>query len=170
MKFEKTPKGITHTVNSMVGEVVQKLVYTFQVDSKDYPADVQMAVNTVAFKKVDANTFERTGKYQGMVTETVKYTLSNGGKTLTTEHEAIGEIKRAGYDVFLVLEATIGFNKRDEENGDVSDEGDTEVRAKHQPSAHRSALEIQRSDHHRARDARRRADLPPTSHAACVEG
>jgi hypothetical protein len=28
---------------------------------------------------------------------------------------AIGEIKRAGYDVFLVLEATIGFNKRDDE-------------------------------------------------------
>jgi hypothetical protein len=28
---------------------------------------------------------------------------------------AIGEIKRAGYDVFLVLEATIGFNKHDEE-------------------------------------------------------
>jgi hypothetical protein len=27
---------------------------------------------------------------------------------------AIGEIKKAGYDVFLVLEATIGFNKRDE--------------------------------------------------------
>ena len=36
--------------------------------------------------------------------------------------EAIGEIKRAGYDVFLVLEATIGFNKRDE-----SEEGDEEV-------------------------------------------
>ena len=29
---------------------------------------------------------------------------------------AIGEIKRAGYDVFLVLEATIGFNKRDDES------------------------------------------------------
>jgi uncharacterized protein (UPF0335 family) len=28
--------------------------------------------------------------------------------------EAIGEIKQAGFDVFLVLEATIGFNKRDE--------------------------------------------------------
>ncbi len=27
--------------------------------------------------------------------------------------EAIGEIKSAGYDVFLVLEATIGFNKRE---------------------------------------------------------
>lgn len=33
--------------------------------------------------------------------------------------EAIGEIKGAGYDVFLVLEATIGFNKRDDgENGE----------------------------------------------------
>jgi hypothetical protein len=35
--------------------------------------------------------------------------------------EAIGEIKRAGYDVFLVLEATIGFNKR-EGDEDASDE------------------------------------------------
>ena len=35
---------------------------------------------------------------------------------------AIGEIKRAGYDVFLVLEATIGFNKRDE-SGEEEEEG-----------------------------------------------
>jgi hypothetical protein len=35
---------------------------------------------------------------------------------------AIGEIKRAGYDVFLVLEATIGFDKREEE-----EEGSTEA-------------------------------------------
>lgn len=35
---------------------------------------------------------------------------------------AIGEIKRAGYDVFLVLEATIGFNKRtDEDESESSD-------------------------------------------------
>jgi hypothetical protein len=38
---------------------------------------------------------------------------------------AIGEIKRAGYDVFLVLEATIGFNKRDESE-EESEEGETE--------------------------------------------
>jgi len=31
---------------------------------------------------------------------------------------AIGEIKRSGYDVFLVLEATIGFNKREEGESD----------------------------------------------------
>ena len=30
--------------------------------------------------------------------------------------EAISNIKQSGYDVFLVLEATIGFNKREEEN------------------------------------------------------
>ena len=36
--------------------------------------------------------------------------------------EAIGEIKRAGYDVFLVLEATIGFNKRDEDRGQASED------------------------------------------------
>jgi hypothetical protein len=37
--------------------------------------------------------------------------------------EAIGEIKRAGYDVFLVLEATIGFNRRDED-AEEEDEGE----------------------------------------------
>jgi hypothetical protein len=36
--------------------------------------------------------------------------------------EAIGEIKRAGYDVFLVLEATIGFNRRDENSGEEEEE------------------------------------------------
>jgi hypothetical protein len=36
---------------------------------------------------------------------------------------AIGEIKRAGYDVFLVLEATIGFNKREE--SEEGEEGET---------------------------------------------
>lgn len=38
---------------------------------------------------------------------------------------AIGEIKRSGYDVFLVLEATIGFNKRSE-NGDADSDEDSE--------------------------------------------
>jgi hypothetical protein len=30
--------------------------------------------------------------------------------------EVIGEIRKEGYDVFLVLEATIGFNRRDDED------------------------------------------------------
>jgi len=40
--------------------------------------------------------------------------------------EAIGEIKKAGYDVFLVLEATIGFNRRDENGADAEGEEDDE--------------------------------------------
>jgi hypothetical protein len=38
--------------------------------------------------------------------------------------EAIGEIKRAGYDVFLVLEATIGFNRREEGEEEGEDEAE----------------------------------------------
>ena len=46
---------------------------------------------------------------------------------------AIGEIKRAGYDVFLVLEATIGFNKRD----DAEDGEDVDVDAPAEPAPKR---------------------------------
>jgi hypothetical protein len=38
---------------------------------------------------------------------------------------AIGEIKRSGYDVFLVLEATIGFNKRDESTDEEAEESES---------------------------------------------
>ena len=34
--------------------------------------------------------------------------------------EVIAKIKSGGYDVFLVLEATIGFNKREEEEASQS--------------------------------------------------
>jgi hypothetical protein len=47
---------------------------------------------------------------------------------------AIGDIKRAGYDVFLVLEATIGFNKREE--GDTED-GDETVELEQPPETGR---------------------------------
>ena len=49
--------------------------------------------------------------------------------------EAIGEIKRAGYDVFLVLEATIGFNKRTE--ADENDETEETVELEAQPETTR---------------------------------
>jgi len=39
--------------------------------------------------------------------------------------EAIGEIKRAGYDVFLVLEATIGFNRREDGEETTEEEEST---------------------------------------------
>ncbi len=52
---------------------------------------------------------------------------------------AIGEIRRAGYDVFLVLEATIGFNKREEEEEDstveTEEEGSTDAVSGREPKA-----------------------------------
>src|ERR1700730_17171511 len=48
---------------------------------------------------------------------------------------AIGEIKRAGFDVFLVLEATIGFNKRTE--NDDNEESEETVELDSQPETGR---------------------------------
>ena len=51
---------------------------------------------------------------------------------------AIGEIRRAGYDVFLVLEATIGFNKReDSAEDDESGEADLDLGASEPPKPKR---------------------------------
>src|ERR1700687_1948530 len=47
--------------------------------------------------------------------------------------EAIGEIKRAGYDVFLVLEATIGFNRRDENAAEDDDDDEQAEVVEEQP-------------------------------------
>jgi hypothetical protein len=53
--------------------------------------------------------------------------------------KAIGEIKRAGYDVFLVLEATIGFNRRDED--EEIEEGDGEATAEEEPAPKQRTFE-----------------------------
>lgn len=82
-KFEKVPTGFKHSTQSVVNAITGNLQYTFQLDGKDYPADAAMAVNTVAFKQIDASTIERTGKYQGMVSEIATYQLSADGKVLT---------------------------------------------------------------------------------------
>ncbi len=52
---------------------------------------------------------------------------------------AIGEIKRSGYDVFLVLEATIGFNKRSED-ADSEDDSEEAVEMEAPPPKNRRKL------------------------------
>lgn len=52
---------------------------------------------------------------------------------------AIGDIKRAGYDVFLVLEATIGFNKREE--GEEIEGEEVEAEPAAEPPAPRRRFE-----------------------------
>jgi hypothetical protein len=53
---------------------------------------------------------------------------------------AIGEIKRAGYDVFLVLEATIGFNKREEGEEEEGSEQEETVELNSSPETGRRKL------------------------------
>ena len=52
---------------------------------------------------------------------------------------AIGDIRRAGYDVFLVLEATIGFNKRDEAEAEAEGEQGEAVEGEMEIPAERSS-------------------------------
>jgi len=74
---------------------------------------------------------------EGVVDEPLKNLMQELGNAINDSlsesdriAEAIGEIKRAGYDVFLVLEATIGFNKRDENDESSEDESAEEPERK----------------------------------------
>jgi hypothetical protein len=56
--------------------------FAAKYDSKDVPISGSQ-LDTVALKRVDANTVERTGKIKNAAVETMTLKLSNGGKTLT---------------------------------------------------------------------------------------
>ncbi len=61
---------------------------------------------------------ERLKRLMQELGNAINESLSDSDRIAT----AISEIKRSGYDVVLVLEATIGFNKA--ENGEETDEAD----------------------------------------------
>jgi hypothetical protein len=55
--------------------------------------------------------------------DAINETLSNSEQIA----EVIGRIKDEGYDVFLVLEATVGFNRQDNQAADADDEAASNV-------------------------------------------
>jgi hypothetical protein len=61
--------------------------------------------------------------------------------------EAIGEIKRAGYDVFLVLEATIGFNRRDENEEEEEEQLDASEEPKQRTYETTGKIKFTSQDH-----------------------
>src|SRR6476646_2543984 len=120
-----------------------------------YLTDRKLPMNTVGFacepgspplqsERVDARPKRGTPARGGASTirehsveEPLKHLMQELGNAINDSlsesdriAEAIGEIKRAGYDVFLVLEATIGFNRRDE---NAEDEEGEEVEAAEEP-------------------------------------
>jgi len=68
--------------------------------------------------------------------DAINETLANSDQIA----EVIARIKEEGYDVFLVLEATVGFNRRDEES-DESEEGE-ENAAETEPELEVSAQDV----------------------------
>src|SRR5262249_17040433 len=57
--------------------------YTANFDGKDYPLTGSPVADTVALKRIDARTTERTDKKGGTVATTLKRVVSQDGKTLT---------------------------------------------------------------------------------------
>jgi len=101
------PKSSTRTVEDWVGGVfvsTQKGInaegnptwahYAFKFDGKDYPyaastlPGASPAFTTIAFKRVDANTWENIVTADGKVLSTNTYTISKDGKTLTQRQKS----------------------------------------------------------------------------------
>lgn len=73
----------------------------------------------------------------------INETLANSGEIA----EAIDKIKSEGYDVFLVLEATVGFNKQDaasdaEESEEENDAAELELQVNAQDVRFLKSLRI----------------------------
>jgi len=84
MIFEEKDGGMRHltkTPNLFLSST-DDIDYTAKFDGNDYPI-TGTGLDTVALKRVDAHTIERTGKVRGKVTETCTMKVSPDGKTLT---------------------------------------------------------------------------------------
>ncbi len=104
MTFEMSDKGMTHLTQTPqgFGGFSADITYTAKFDGKDY--EIQgTGLDTVALKRVDANTIERTGKESGKVCETAMLKVSRDGKTLSvttkgnfrgTEYSSVQIFKR----------------------------------------------------------------------------
>jgi hypothetical protein len=83
MSFEAKDGGVTFNQKTVQGNgSTTEINFTAKYDSNDVPIEGSQ-LDTVALKRVDANTVERTGKVKGQVAENVTMKISGGGKTLT---------------------------------------------------------------------------------------
>ena len=58
--------------------------YSAKYDGKDYPETGQPTVDTVALRRVDADTIESTNKKNGQLVTTIRSVVSQDGKTRTS--------------------------------------------------------------------------------------
>jgi hypothetical protein len=72
-----TSEGVTADGKPMIGS------YTANYDGKDYPMVGSPVADTVAFRKIDANTVERTDKKGGKVVQVLTRVMAKDGKSMT---------------------------------------------------------------------------------------
>jgi hypothetical protein len=83
MSFEAKDGGVSFNQKTVQGNgSTTEINFTAKIDGKDVPIEGSQ-LDTVALKRVDANTVERAGKIKGQVVENVTMKVSNGDKTLT---------------------------------------------------------------------------------------
>lgn len=78
-----------------------RVEYSARFDDKDYQS-LGGAIETFAMKRLDEQTFERTGKIKGAVVETGTWKLSDDGRTLTVTQN--GTVEGAAYKNVQVFE------------------------------------------------------------------
>jgi len=102
VSFEAKDGGISFLQKTVTdrGNTVQS-DYVAKYDSKDVPINGSQLAS-VALKRIDASTVERSGKISGKVVETATMKVSNGGKTLTiTTRGAVDEVDYSSTQVYL---------------------------------------------------------------------
>lgn len=106
MKFEPAGSGIKHTTDTRAvanDTGFFREEYTAEFDGKDHPIQIKStALDTVALKRIDDATIERTGKMRGEQVETSTWKLSDRGRVLTVTTK--GNIQGVEYNSVQVFE------------------------------------------------------------------
>jgi hypothetical protein len=100
MGSEPPPQSITSTITvsgsntKMIGVRISadgirsEYQYIARIDGKDYPLTGSTCADTIALKRIDSRTIERTDKKAGKIVETSTTVFSADGKTSTTTGKA----------------------------------------------------------------------------------
>jgi hypothetical protein len=84
VKVEAHGEGIKVTVDGVSGDGSKHgYSYTANFDGKDNAVTGSPQIDAIAYKKIDDNTYEGTGKKAGKVTSNVKIAVAKDGKSMT---------------------------------------------------------------------------------------
>lgn len=85
LKIEAQGDGLKFTLDGTDGEGKPvHAEFTAKFDGKDYPATGLPNADTIALKRIDANTIEAVAKKDGKVVTTTRSVVSKDGKTRTS--------------------------------------------------------------------------------------